>query len=115
LDDFIAWPHVMPSLRGELTSFVDEALEQRGVYRRVVASTAEFVAIPMMLKAAPLIATLPSRVARFCCNAAALAASPLPFEAPRCDVSMVWNRRDNGSADNAWLRRQIRRAAQEMG
>jgi hypothetical protein len=37
----------------------------------------------MMLKAAPLIATLPSRVARFCCNAAALAASPLPFEAFR--------------------------------
>lgn len=115
LDDFVAWPHVVPSLRGELTSFVDEALAQRGIYRRVIASTAEFVTIPMMLKAAPLIATLPSRIARFCCNAAALAASPLPFEGPRYDVSMVWNQRDSASAANAWLRERMRQVAREMG
>jgi DNA-binding transcriptional LysR family regulator len=113
LDDFVAYPHLVPSLRGALTSFVDEALERRGLTRRVVASTAEFITIPMMLKSAPLIATLPARVARFCSSAAALTASPLPFEGPGFDVCMVWNRRDSGSASHIWLRERIREAARE--
>ncbi|MBV8092964.1 MAG: LysR family transcriptional regulator [Acetobacteraceae bacterium] len=110
--DFVAHPHILPSLRGELTSFVDEALEKHGLQRRVVASTGAFTTIPMMLKSAPVIATLPARVARFCSNAATLTVSPLPFEGPGFDISMVWNRRDIESASHAWLRARIREAAQ---
>lgn len=112
LQGFVAHAHIVPSLRGELTSFVDEALEKLGLQRRVVASTGAFITIPMMLKTAPLIATLPARVARFCSNAATLTVSPLPFEGPGFDVSMVWNRRDSASASHAWLRARIREAAQ---
>lgn len=46
---------------------------------RVIAATAEFLAVPMMLKSALLFATLPERLARFCANAASLTTSPLPF------------------------------------
>jgi DNA-binding transcriptional LysR family regulator len=112
LQEFVAHPHILPSLRAELTSFVDEALEKHGLQRRVLASTAAFITIPMMLKSAPLIATLPARVAHFCSNAATLTVSPLPFDGPGFDVSMVWNRRDSESASHAWLRARIREAAQ---
>ena len=78
----------MPSLRAELTRFVDEVLEQHGLQHRVVASTAALITIPMMLKTAPMIATLPARTARFS-NATTLTVSPLPFNGPGFDVSMV--------------------------
>ena len=79
IEAFAASRHIVPSLRGEMKSFIDEVLEERGLRRRVVATTAQFMAIPMMLKEAPAIATLPARFAHFCANAAALATSPLPF------------------------------------
>lgn len=93
-----------------MTSFVDEALEERGLRRRVVATTAQFMAIPMMLKLAPAIAALPARFAHYCANAAALATSPLPFPLPTFAVSMVWHRRDAGSLSIAWPRVRVRAA-----
>jgi LysR family transcriptional activator of mexEF-oprN operon len=89
---------IVPSLRTEMASFVDEALEERGLRRRVVATTTRFVAIPMMLKQAPVIATLQARIAHYCANAASLATSPLPFPSPTLTVSMVWHRRGAGFA-----------------
>jgi DNA-binding transcriptional LysR family regulator len=88
-----------------------EVLEEHGLRRRVVATTAQFMAIPMMLKQAPAIATLPARFGHFCANAWALATSPLPFPSPTFAVSMVWHRRDAGSPSIAWLRDRIRAAA----
>ena len=99
-----------PVIAGEMTSFVDEVLEEHGLRRRVVASTAQFMAIPMILRAVPAIATLPARFAQFCANAAALATSPLPFPLPTFAVSMVWHRHDAGSLSVAWLRGRIRAA-----
>jgi DNA-binding transcriptional LysR family regulator len=110
IEAFATCGHIVPSLRGEMTSFVDEVLGERGLRRRVVATTAQFMAIPMILKAAPAIATLPARFAHFCANAAALATSPLPFPSPTFAVSMVWHRRDAGSLSIAWLRGRIRAA-----
>ena len=76
----------------------------------MVATTTQFMAIPMMLKQAPVIATWPARIAHYCANAAALATSPLPFPSPTLAVSMVWHRRDAGSPSIAWLRDRIRAA-----
>jgi LysR family transcriptional activator of mexEF-oprN operon len=110
VEAFAEFGHIVPSLRGEMTSFVDEVLDERGLRRRVVATTAQFMAIPMMLKQVPAIATLPARFAHFCANAAALATSPLPFPSPTFAVSMVWHRRDAGSLSIAWLRGRVRAA-----
>jgi DNA-binding transcriptional LysR family regulator len=110
VEAFAEFGHIVPSLRGEMTSFVDEVLDERGLRRRVVATTAQFMAIPMMLKQVPAIATLPARFAHFCVNAAALATSPLPFPSPTFAVSMVWHRRDAGSLSIAWLRGRVRAA-----
>lgn len=112
-DVFAAHPHVVPSLRGEMSSFVDEALGAMGLRRRVVATTSEFLAIPIMLHTAPVIATLPARLARQCANVGRLATSPLPFPSPpRFGVSMVWHRRDAASPSLAWLRERVQAAGE---
>ena len=79
-------------------SFVDEVLEKGGLRRPVVATTAQFMAIPM------------ARFAHYCANAAALATSPLPFLSPTFAASMVWHRRYAGSRSIAWLRGRVRAA-----
>jgi LysR family transcriptional regulator, mexEF-oprN operon transcriptional activator len=107
LDRFAALPHVLPTLHGEFSSFVDAALEARGLRRRSILATAHFLGIPLLLTSVPAIATLPLRLSRLCANAAALTASPLPFDGPCFDVSMLWHQRDGTSAAHRWLRKRI--------
>jgi LysR family transcriptional regulator, mexEF-oprN operon transcriptional activator len=40
IEAFAECGHIVPSLRGEMTSFVDEALAERGLRRRALATTA---------------------------------------------------------------------------
>lgn len=107
LDRFAALPHVLPSLHGEFSSFVDVALEARGLRRRSILATAHFLGIPLLLARVPAIATLPRRLSVLCANAARLTVSPLPFPGPRFDVSMLWHRRDGASAAHRWLRARL--------
>lgn len=105
--DFVRLPHIVPSLHGEFTSFVDAALEAEGLGRRCIMATAHFLTIPLMLKTVPAITTLPIRLSTACANAAALTVSPLPIASPRFDVSMLWHRRDSKSAAHQWIRDRI--------
>ncbi len=114
LEDYTRYPHLMPSLRGGLTSFVDDALHALGTRRRVAASTTQFLAIPMMLSRTAMIATLPARLARFCAQAVGLATSPLPFESSDFAISMAWHRRNTGSPSHGWLRQRITAEAAEL-
>lgn len=107
IEDFVAFPHVVPSLRSETVSFVDEALAALGRARRVVAATTEFLAIPIMPKEVPLIATLPARLAACCARGLALTTSVLPVAPAGFDVAMVWHRRDTGSPAHAWLHSRL--------
>ncbi|PWC34495.1 LysR family transcriptional regulator [Azospirillum sp. TSO35-2] len=107
LEDYTRYPHLMPSLRGGLTSFVDDELHALGTRRRVAASTTQFLAIPMILTRAPMLTTLPARLARLCADALGLATSPLPFESGDYEVSMIWHRRNTGSPSHSWLRQRI--------
>ncbi len=111
LQDFAACAHVVPSLRGELSSFVDEALERHGLRRRVVGATAQFLLLPMLLTQAPLMATLPSRLAAFCAGVAWLATSPLPVPVASYDVTLAWHSRDAASPALQWLLARIAEAA----
>lgn len=107
LSDFVAHPHLVPSLHGEFESFVDAALEASGAARRRIMATPHFLTIPLLLKSVPAIATLPKRLSIACANAAALTVSPLPFASPHFDVSMLWHRRDSASPAHRWLRERV--------
>lgn len=107
LADFVALPQLVPSLHGEFPTFVDDELQARGLARRSIMATAHFLSIPLMLKRAAAISTLPARLCAACANASALTVSPLPFPAKRFDISMLWNRRDTASAAHRWLRERI--------
>lgn len=114
LEDYTRYPHLMPSLRGGLSSFIDDDLHALGTKRRVAASTTQFLAIPMMLTRTPMISTLPARLAYFCAQATELVTSPLPFPSSDFDVSMAWHRRNTGSPSHGWLRQRIAEEAKTI-
>lgn len=107
LAQFCALPHLVPSLHADFATFVDEELAARGLARRSVFATAHFLSIPLMLKRADAIASLPRRLCLACANASALTVSPLPVPARRFDVSLLWHRRDTASPAHRWLRDRI--------
>jgi len=107
LQDFVAWPHIVPSLHGDFSTFVDEELAKLGLARRTIMATAHFVTIPLLLRRVRAFCGLPRRLCLACANAAALSVSPLPVPARRFDISMLWHQRDNASQAQAWLREKI--------
>lgn len=114
LEDYTRYPHLMPSLRGGLTSFIDDELAALGTRRRVAASTTQFLAIPMILTRAPMLTSLPARLASLCADALGLAISPLPFDAGDFEMSMIWHRRNTGSPSHSWLRQRIGEEAAKL-
>jgi LysR family transcriptional regulator, mexEF-oprN operon transcriptional activator len=110
LDEYTRYPHLLMSHSGNPTGFVDEELRQFGRSRRVIASGTQFLLVPYVLQAQPIIATLPTRFAQRCCELATLQASELPFAARSFEVAMVWHARNHSSAAQAWLRTRIQGA-----
>jgi DNA-binding transcriptional LysR family regulator len=105
LADFLAHGHVLVSLSEDRTGRVDEALARLNLRRRIVLSTPRFLAVPAMLAAAPLIATLPARMAAAMATAHGLARDPVPAPVAPYQVTMIWHAAGDADPALVWLRR----------
>src|SRR5699024_6780183 len=79
LEDYLAHPHVLVSLSDSLHGCLESALDRIGGHLNVVATSSEFLGVLGMLTKAPLIATLPTRMARRYGAAFGLKVVPLPM------------------------------------
>lgn len=104
LEDYIRLPHVLQSLRGDSRGVVDEALAKLGLVRTVVLATPNFSSVPFVLQRAPVISTLPARLARYFAAAFGLTASPVPIALDSFSVSLLWHASRNHDPAHSWLR-----------
>jgi DNA-binding transcriptional LysR family regulator len=104
-------PHILITSPGDDTSFIDEALESRGLARRI-ATRVPFTSIVLMLVDADRLAVVPRRVAVDLVRICPLIFRELPFRSPRIDLSMIWHRRVDNHAAHRWLRDLIKASAQ---
>jgi DNA-binding transcriptional LysR family regulator len=107
LDAFLAHGHVLVSLREDRVGRLDTVLAERGLARRLVLTTPRFLALPAILAAAPLIATLPERMATNLAAAHGLAVDPVPVPIAPYEVTMIWHAAADADPALAWLRRLI--------
>jgi DNA-binding transcriptional LysR family regulator len=105
-----AIPHVGITSSGDDTSFIDEALEQRGLARRI-ATRVPFLSLVLVLVDSNLLAVAPRRVAVDLTRICPLVVKELPFPSPRIALSMIWHRRVDNHAAHRWLRDMIKRSA----
>ncbi len=100
-------PHIVITSTGDDTSFIDEALEQRGLARKI-ATRVPFLSIVLMLVGANRLAIVPRRVAVDLTRVCPLVVKELPFPSPRIALSMIWHRRVDSHAAHRWLREMIK-------
>jgi LysR family transcriptional regulator, mexEF-oprN operon transcriptional activator len=114
LEDYVAVPHVLGSLRGDAHGVVDDALAPLGLRRTVAVATPHFAAVPFLLKGARLLSTVPQPAARLFAERFGLAASPVPVALPGVEVSMLWHASYDHDPAHRWLRGTVARLAAEL-
>ena len=109
LEDYVAVPHVLGSLRGDAHGVVDDALAPLGLRRTIAVTTPHFAAVPFVLKGARLLSTVPQPAARIFAERFGLATSPVPVGLPDFDVSMLWHASYDHDPAHRWLRGTVAR------
>lgn len=108
LETFTRQPHVLVSLTGDRTGFVDLELKKRDLDRFVRLTLPQFLAVPEIVRTGSAIATLPSRIAaRFSANDPLLVEAAPPIELPTFSMSLIWHKRSSESDAHLWLRKQV--------
>ena len=108
LSTYLRLPHIIMSLRGELTGAADATISREGGSRFVFMATPHFLAIPFLLHGLPAVAAVPRRLAEHCREVAGLSVSPLPIELEGFDVSMQWHARTESDPAHRWFRDIVR-------
>jgi DNA-binding transcriptional LysR family regulator len=109
---FAALPHIAISSGGEELGFIDAALADRGLARKISA-TVPLHSLIMMLIGSEALAVVPRRIAADVTSMLPLTMRCLPFPSSRLALSMIWHRRLNDDPAHRWLRGMLRTAVNE--
>jgi len=115
LEDYLSVPHVLTSLTDDAHGAVDEALAKLKLKRTIALTTPGFLAVPFVVRRAPVITTMPSRLARYFAEAFGLATSPTPIELPTFTISLLWHASFDHDPGHVWLRQTVSGLASEVG
>ena len=107
LDDYVRLPHLLTSLVETAHGVVDDALEKIGRKRVIAMTSPRFTVMPFVVRQAPVIATMHSRLARFFGESMGLAVSSAPIELPDVSISMIWHASNDQVPGQRWLRETI--------
>ncbi|WP_017300274.1 LysR family transcriptional regulator [Nodosilinea nodulosa] len=114
LDNYLALPHLLVSVKEDRVGRVDNLLAKQGLKRQVALSVPHFLAAPFVLAQTDLIATLARRVALGFAQTQPLKLLPLPFELEGFSIAMRWHRSSQSSPPAQWLRSLIGEVAQTL-
>lgn len=107
LDDYLRFPHLLTSLVESAHGVVDDALAKIGRTRVIALTSPRFSVMPFVVRQAPVIATMHSRLARFFAESMSLAVSPAPIALPDVAISMIWHSSNDDVPSQRWLREMI--------
>ena len=114
LESYLAADHLMVSLSGDPTSFVDETLQRQGLRRRVAMTVNHFAAVPRLLKRTNLIALTVNTLIAEDVLAGHLVVTTPPLALDTAEISIGWHPRHDRDAGVCWLRHHLVRLAQSQ-
>ncbi|KQP10247.1 LysR family transcriptional regulator [Methylobacterium sp. Leaf99] len=109
LEDYVRFPHILTSLKETAHGVVDDALAKRGLSRTLAVTTPRFLAVPFLVRSAPVITTMHARLATFFAGALGLSVSPAPVALEDVAISMLWHASYDDDPAHRWLRATILR------
>jgi DNA-binding transcriptional LysR family regulator len=114
LEDYVRLPHVLTSLRRGERGVVDDALDRIGLTRTVALVTPRFLAVPFLVRSAPVITTMHAEIARLFSSTMGLSLSPPPVALPQISISLVWHASYDDDPAHLWLRQTVARLAAQV-
>ncbi|WP_424135568.1 LysR family transcriptional regulator [Roseomonas chloroacetimidivorans] len=110
LDSYCARPHMLVTPRGDLTSFVDEALAKLVRERQVVLGVPDYGLIPRTIQGTDLLCLVTEAVLDALAALGGmehLAADPPPFPCREAVMHMAWRTAVDHDPGEMWLRNQL--------
>ncbi|MFD2263747.1 LysR family transcriptional regulator [Lacibacterium aquatile] len=107
LDSFCAAEHLLVSAAGSSKGAVDTVLEAQGRSRRITLTVAHYGVVPAILRARPLICTLPRRLAERVASGCTVHDLPPGLEISAVPLTMLWHSRADADPLHIWIRRLI--------
>lgn len=114
LEQFVAFPHALFTLRRDAIGIVDQTLAEQGLQRRVALTVPYWLALPTAIATSDLIAAIPSCLEKHFLRYYPLQVFELPLEVPPWVVSMAWSKLSDRDAANLWLRQIIQEVCQDI-
>ncbi|ARU56446.1 MAG: LysR family transcriptional regulator [Pseudomonadales bacterium] len=113
LERYLEADHLLVSLSGDPSGFVDEALSLIGKKRRVAMTVNHFASVPQMLLGTDLICVIANTVVAKAALAGELHITAPPVSFPPTQVAVGWHPRDDQDPGIIWLRENITRFARQ--
>ncbi len=104
LEAYLACGHLVVVPKGARGSEVDETLAKKGLARRIILRTANFVAAPFLAAQSDLLLTLPTGLMRAATRHIQLSSAATPFQMRTVDAMMCWHERLHNDPGHVWLR-----------
>lgn len=112
LNRYAAAQHLLVSPRGDPRGFVDTALAEKGLTRRVALTVNQFSSAAPVVARTDLIVTIPKRIADLMVPAFGLTEKPSPVPGPRAfsAIAVIWHKRLGEHPAYVWFRDALKRA-----
>ncbi len=114
LQDFTRERHAVAQAQGTGHHAVEAALQRMGLLDAIGARVPHFLALPAIVAASDMIATIPRPLAELMLPVAAVRVHPLPIRLPKLLIEQFWHERFHDDAASRWLRDLLPRAMQQV-
>ena len=114
LEDYVRLPHVLTSLRQGERGVVDDALQNIGLKRNIALVTPRFLAVPFLVRGAPVVTTMHAELARLFATTLGLSLSAPPVALPQIAISLLWHASYDHDPAHVWLRQTVFRLAADI-
>jgi DNA-binding transcriptional LysR family regulator len=104
LEEFVGAKHLLITLTGEASGFVDRLLKQRGLKRRIAMTANQFLVAPLIIQNSDMIMTLAKRTAEKYADANDLHFVPVPLEPDPIELTLLWHRELSHHPAHEWIR-----------
>jgi len=115
VEEYVAWGHVVAAPDGSLHGFVDDALAESGLKRKVASVVPGFPTALSVALASDLIAMVPALYLINQQMTEQLHVFELPFKTRTITVSQMWHPRMERDPGHRWLREKIKAVCQTAG
>jgi DNA-binding transcriptional LysR family regulator len=112
LDDYCAAQHLLVNFSGRAQGYVDEALAQQGLERRVSLTVNQFFTAARVVANTDMITTLPHHFLQASGMAEALWITELPLPVPPVVVDALWSKTLDTQPAHQWLRSAVLQASE---